>query len=77
MMERHEGYPFCANPDCELHVRAGAEGVMGWGNWAELPDGRIVGRALYVGLFLCDRCRRDWQAVIAVAPDGRLARLRA
>jgi hypothetical protein len=51
--------PFCSNPDCDLHVRAGASGVSGYGNWAELQSGRIVGRSTYCGLFLCDACLRD------------------
>jgi hypothetical protein len=49
-------FPFCSNPDCELYVRAGDPGVMGSGNWAELPNGRIVGRSIYSGVYLCDRC---------------------
>jgi len=57
--------PFCSNPDCELHVHAGSPGVVGWGNWAEMPDGRIIGRGLYCHLFWCDSCRREWRAVAA------------
>jgi len=53
----HE-YPFCSNPHCELHVRAGDPGVQGVGNWAELPDGRLIGRGMYGGVFLCDPCGR-------------------
>jgi hypothetical protein len=30
-------FPFCSNPDCVLYVRAGDPGVLGSGNWAELP----------------------------------------
>jgi hypothetical protein len=51
-------YPFCGNVRCELHVRAGDAGVFGFGNWARLPDGRIIGRGLYQGIFLCDSCGR-------------------
>jgi len=51
-------YPFCSNLRCELHVRAGDPGVQGSGHWARLPDGRIIGRGLYDGVFLCDRCGR-------------------
>jgi hypothetical protein len=51
-------YPFCSNSRCELHVRAGDPGVHGFGHWARLPDGRIIGRGLYDGIFLCDRCGR-------------------
>jgi hypothetical protein len=69
MNARAMGYPFCCNPDCILHVHAGAAGVIGWGNWAELADGHIVGRSLYYGLFLCDRCRCRWRAVIAFVPE--------
>ena len=69
MNARAMGYPFCCNPDCILHVHAGAPGVIGWGNWAELADGHIVGRSLYYGVFLCDRCRRHWRAVIAFVPE--------
>jgi hypothetical protein len=49
-------YPFCRNLPCELHVRAGDTGVHGFGYWAHLPNGRIVGRGLYNGVFLCDPC---------------------
>jgi hypothetical protein len=49
---------FCENPDCLLHVRAGDPGVMGQGNWAELPDGRWAGRGRYLGRMLCDFCGR-------------------
>jgi hypothetical protein len=53
----HE-YPFCSNPHCELHVRAGDRGVEGCGNWAQMPDGRLIGRGTYEGIFLCDPCGR-------------------
>jgi hypothetical protein len=36
---------------------------MGSGNWAQLLNGRIVGRSIYSGVCLCDVCGRDWQAV--------------
>ncbi len=62
--------PFCGNPDCVLHVRAGMAGVMGHGNWAQLQNGQLIGRSLYCGLFLCDECFRDWRAVAAFMPDG-------
>ena len=51
-------FPFCGNAHCELHVCAGDARVEGFGNWAEMPDGRIVGRGLYDGIFLCDGCGR-------------------
>jgi hypothetical protein len=56
-------FPFCSNPDCELYVRTGDPGVIGYGNWARLSDGTIVGRDIYSGVFLCDRCGREWRAV--------------
>jgi hypothetical protein len=64
------GEPFCSNPDCLLHVRSGDAGVLGTGNWAQLPDGTIIGRGIYYGLFLCDLCGRSWRAVIAVKLDS-------
>jgi hypothetical protein len=61
--------PFCANPDCELHVWANTPGVMGRGNWARMRDGRIIGRSTYGGVFLCDACLREWCAVLAFFPE--------
>jgi len=58
-------FPFCSNPDCDLYVRAGDAGVVGSGNWAELPDRRIVGRSIYYGVYLCDSCGREWLPVDA------------
>ncbi len=56
-------YPFfCANPTCELHVRFGAPEVHGRGNWAEMPDGRLIGRSLHGDVFLCDGCGRQFPA---------------
>lgn len=52
-------FPFCANPQCELHVRAGDPGVRGFGNWAQLSDGRIIGRNFHRDGFLCDTCYRS------------------
>jgi hypothetical protein len=63
MLGLEKEFPFCSNPDCMLYVRAGDTGVVGSGNWAELPDGRIVGRGLYSGVYLCDVCGREWRAV--------------
>jgi hypothetical protein len=57
-------YPFCCNPDCALYVRAGDPGVVGSGNWAEFPDGRIVSRGVYSGVYLCDSCGKNWQPVL-------------
>lgn len=49
-------YPFCSNLRCKLHIRAGDTGVHGFGNWARMPDGRMISRGLYNGIFLCDPC---------------------
>jgi hypothetical protein len=54
-----QDYPFCGNPQCPLHVRAGDPQVRGAGNWARLPDGRWVGRHVYDGILLCDPCGRS------------------
>jgi hypothetical protein len=56
-------FPFCSNPDCILCVRAGDPGVIGSGNWAQLPDGRFLGRSLQGGAYLCDLCVREWRPV--------------
>jgi hypothetical protein len=58
-------FPFCSNPDCVLYVRAGDAGVIGCGNWAQLPDGRIIGRSIYSGVYLCDPCGRAFRPVRA------------
>jgi len=63
MIGLEKAFPFCANPDCVLYVRAGDPGVIGSGNWAELADGRIVGRGLHNGVYLCDGCAREWRSV--------------
>jgi hypothetical protein len=47
---------FCANTGCALHVRPGDVKVEGSGNWAETPDGVIVGRQRVGTIMLCDRC---------------------
>jgi hypothetical protein len=47
---------FCANAGCVLHVRAGELNVKGNGNWAETPDGFIIGRQRVQTVMLCDRC---------------------
>lgn len=59
--------PFCSNPDCILYVRASDPGTIGSGNWAELSDGRIVGRSLCFGVYLCDMCGHEWYEVSAIA----------
>jgi len=50
------GLWFCSNPDCDLHVCPGDPGVQGAGNWAELPNGHLIGRGLYEGRYYCDWC---------------------
>ena len=64
--------PFCSNPDCLLHVRSGDAGVIETGNWAELPDGTIIGRGIYHDLYLCHLCGQAWRAVISfnLASEG-------
>lgn len=47
---------FCANTGCVLHVRPGDPNVRGSGNWAEFPDGTIIGRRRVESTMLCDRC---------------------
>lgn len=66
MIGLEKEFPFCSNPDCQLFVRVGDPGVMGSGNWAQLPDGQIVGRSLYNGVYLCDRCGHEWRPVLAI-----------
>lgn len=50
---------FCGNPDCELHVRVGDQGVCGAGEWAVRGDGVVTSRAVYRGRVLCDLCGRN------------------
>lgn len=57
--------PFCSNLDCILHVRSGDAGVIGWGNWAELADGTIIGRGIYDGIYLCDPCGHGCRVIVA------------
>ncbi len=66
MMGRQQDDPFCSNPACVLYVRSGDPGVVGSGNWAELSDGSIIGRGIYYGLYLCDRCHHALAPVVAV-----------
>lgn len=49
--------PFCANPDCVLHVAAGDPGVEGNGEWATRPDGIVTSHGIYGGWVVCDLCR--------------------
>ena len=62
-LEKEREPPFCGNPECLLYVRAGDKGVVGTGNWAVLADGRVIGRVLCGGIYLCDTCSREWFAV--------------
>ncbi len=61
--------PFCGNPHCALHVRSGDRGVNGAGNWAVLADGRIIGRILCGGIYMCDTCAREWFPVAVFASE--------
>jgi hypothetical protein len=63
MIGLEKDHPFCSNPGCLLYVHAGDPGVIGAGNWAELPDGRIIGRSIYNCVYLCDACGREWRPV--------------
>jgi hypothetical protein len=54
--ELERGAPFCANPECALHVRLIDSRVEGGGNWVRLPDGRVFGRGRFAGELLCDAC---------------------
>jgi hypothetical protein len=54
--EVERGAPFCANPQCALHVRRVDARVEGGGNWVTLPDGRIFGRNRFGEDLLCDAC---------------------
>lgn len=54
--ELERGAPFCANPDCDLHVRLMDRAVEGGGNWISLPDGRQFGRTRFGEQLLCDAC---------------------
>ena len=55
-LELERGAPFCANPECALHVRIVDESVEGGGNWVTLPDGRMFGRGRFGNRLLCDAC---------------------
>jgi hypothetical protein len=63
MSMTHRGDPFCANVRCILHVTSDSAGVVGWGNWAELPNGLIVGRGLIDGIPMCDLCSENIRAM--------------
>lgn len=53
-----QAHYFCANPSCTLHIPDGHDG-MGYGNWAELHNGCIVGRTRVNGRTYCDPCARQ------------------
>jgi hypothetical protein len=55
-LEVERGAPFCANPECALHVRRVDARVAGGGNWVTLADGRVFGRNRVGNLLLCDAC---------------------
>jgi hypothetical protein len=46
--------PFCANPNCRLHVSPGDANVHGFGHWAVSAEGIITGRRQVGSLVLCD-----------------------
>ncbi len=54
--ELERGAPFCANPECALHVRLIDSQVEGGGNWVRVPDGRVFGRSRFGNALLCDAC---------------------
>jgi hypothetical protein len=56
-----------AIPTANFTCAQAIHGVMGSGYWAELPNGRIVGRNIYSGVYLCDLCGREWHPVHAFA----------
>jgi len=53
-----DAYFFCANPSCNLHVRASDANVHDSGNWAAFADGIMIGRSRVEGFMLCDRCAK-------------------
>lgn len=66
--ELERGAPFCANPECALHVRLLDASVAGGGNWVWLPDGRIFGRGRFGGALLCDACGTR-RGPVRIGPD--------
>lgn len=48
--------PFCANPECSLHVYPSDACVRGQGNWAIREDGMITSRTLLAEGVFCDIC---------------------
>ncbi|MBS0579083.1 MAG: hypothetical protein JSR36_07450 [Proteobacteria bacterium] len=64
------GAPFCANPDCALHLRVIDERVSGDGNRVVLPDGRTFGRSRHGAVLLCDACGTR-RGPVRIAAAGR------
>lgn len=60
------GGVFCANPECDLHVRADDPRVRGSGHWAEI-DGVVFDRHPLApgGACYCSRCRSAAPTVAA------------
>ncbi len=54
--ERGSSEFFCSNPGCVFHVRVGAAGVQGFGDWATLETGVTVSHRWLQGELLCDLC---------------------
>jgi len=67
-LELERGAPFCANPECALHVRLIDNAVEGGGNWVTLPDGRMFGRSRFGNTLLCDACGTRRGPVRIAAP---------
>jgi hypothetical protein len=66
--ELERGAPFCANPDCALHVGVRDADVEGGGNWITLSDGRMFGRGRFGNRLLCDACGTRRGPVRLAAP---------
>jgi len=65
---------FCANTGCVLHVGPGDPRVRGWGNWATLADGIVVGRQRIESTMLCDGCvRRIQKGEVTLATHRKTA----
>ena len=50
---------FCANPKCALHVSSNDPNAVGEGDWAQLPNGFMFGRALIDEHYYCHACADD------------------
>jgi hypothetical protein len=71
-LELERGAPFCANPECALHVRVHDATVVGGGNWITLEDGRMFGRGRFGQRLLCDACGTRRGPVRIMAPAATL-----